>query len=444
MKKPVIALVAFFCLAAFSLPIRAQNSFNDWFDSRLQAVTAKAEAAHQMDLVVANGKGVDKQTTTSSVDSRSASLVDQSSVPDFLSVALNLVPLSSLTGGGSSGSSTGTASGTSSSGTSGSGSVTATLYALKAAVHGTGVTDPVYYAAHPGSRKLSFTAGSSNSTQAVDNTTDAATTLGAKYLVINSREIFSARNIVARQALQIQAGQLAIVQARTVVQVRLLIYRTLCPGKAHPETLPECVLADPTFVVDTLPKLPTDITAQVDALISSNLAPAESQFQTAIQDLYDKISKAAQISFAYSTDLRSGVGYNHHRGEFIADFASTKTLSWTINASSEFIDRKGTAANSNGGRFATEGQYQIERPSATSTRSALTISFSGEGDWMTKQKPQYTGQVKTEIPIAGGISIPIAYTYQNQAANLNKSNSEAKLGLSIDFAKVIQALKLGK
>jgi hypothetical protein len=82
-------------------------------------------------------------------------------------------------------------------------------------------------------------------------------------------------------------------------------------------------------------------------------------------------------------------------------------------------------------------------PHADSTRSSLTIRFSGEGDWMTKQKNQYTGQLKVDIPIASGVSLPVGYRDQNHAAQLNNSDSQMKLGLSIDMAKIVQALKIG-
>lgn len=430
----IVSLVSAGSIEAQSAPV----TLNEWFQSRIDAAKLKLNTVQELALVVANGKGIDKQATTPSVDRRSASLVDQSSVPDLVSAAINFIP--SATFRGASPSSTGTGG----SGASGSGSVTATLYALMASARGTGVTDPLYYRAHPGARQLSFTAGSANSTQALDNTTGAAATLGVKYLVLNRREIFSAHNLKLREGLQALGGLDAIQMARVFLQVQTLIYQSVCPGKTHPEMLSECDLAPSTFVRDTLSKLSDDVALKVDSLIASSLAPVDLAFQEQIEKAYDEISKAPQISFAYATDLRHDVGYSRHRGAFILDHGLSKNLSYTVNASSEFIDRKGVSPNSNGGRFAAEGQYQITRSKATSTRSSLVLSFSGEGDWLSKQKPQYTGQVKTQIPLGSGISLPVAYTYQNRAAQLNHSNSEAKLGLSIDFAKVIQGLKTAK
>jgi len=414
--------------------------FNDWFPARIARVVQRTMAPSEQRIsndtqLTANGQGIDRQASSPSVNTRSTSLVDQSSASDFFSAALTFVPMSSVFG-----STSASGASTANSGSNGSTSVSATLYAIIASAHGFGVTDADYYSKHPDLRRFSFSAGSSLSNQATDNTTNTAATLGVKVLLLNGREIFNETNQRKFEDLEKEIEHLGKMDASAGLEVLKIIEDRFCPDDNFPRTATG-IDKQLKCVNKILPNLPSDILDRVDAIIAARLAPAEVDLRAEIEKDYDDISQAPQVSIAYSADLRNGTGYTHHRGEFIADFAYSKAFGYTINAGSEYIDRKGTSQNSTGGRLAAEGQYQFSRPDLASTRSSLTLSFSGEGDWLTKQKPQYKGQVKIQIPLTSGISLPIAYSYENRAAQLDKSNSEAKVGLSIDFAKVIQGLK---
>jgi hypothetical protein len=150
---------------------------------------------------------------------------------------------------------------------------------------------------------------------------------------------------------------------------------------------------------------------------------------------------AMQMSVAYTGNLRTSTGYSDHRGELVFDYGLSPTINWTVNASGDFTDRKGVIPNSSGGRFATDFQCTLVQPPEVSSKSPLILSFGGEGDWMTKQKPQYTGQIKLSFPIVPGVDFPIAYRYANRAAQLNKSNSEAHLGPTFDVGAITKSLK---
>src|SRR5438067_2903120 len=56
-------------------------------------VLCRVRAVLDKDEVGKNGKGVDRQKESPSSDSRSTSLVDQSSATDFISVAASLIPV---------------------------------------------------------------------------------------------------------------------------------------------------------------------------------------------------------------------------------------------------------------------------------------------------------------------------------------------------------------
>ena len=146
------------------------------------------------------------------------------------------------------------------------------------------------------------------------------------------------------------------------------------------------------------------------------------------------------MSIAYTADLRDSTGNNNHRGTLIFDYGLSDRINWTFNASADYTDRK-MDLDSKGGRAATEFQGNITKSNSPWGRSPLTISFSGEAQWLTSQKPQYSFQAKLTIPIVTGVELPVVYRYANRAAQLNQSSSEARLGLSFDISRLAQALK---
>src|SRR5258708_40233701 len=84
--------------ASAVLSLQGQD-FSTWFQKQIDDLVAKQVAADQ---VGQNGKGTDRQRQSPSADPRSTSLVDQSSVTDFISVAASLLPVpSSATGAAS-------------------------------------------------------------------------------------------------------------------------------------------------------------------------------------------------------------------------------------------------------------------------------------------------------------------------------------------------------
>src|SRR6267378_4692341 len=140
---------------------QSPTTFNDWLNQRVQAALDAAK-------VQENGKGSSRQKETPSTDDRSTSLVDQSSATDFLSTALQLIPVSNINGLAP-GQMPGSSADASKQGT-GSGSVTATGYSLIAALSKHALTDPQFYKDHTNARRISFTVGTSASDAATDGT----------------------------------------------------------------------------------------------------------------------------------------------------------------------------------------------------------------------------------------------------------------------------------
>jgi hypothetical protein len=189
----------------------------------------------------------------------------------------------------------------------------------------------------------------------------------------------------------------------------------------------------------TINSLPPETKKQIQSLIESSI-DAFAKEKAAIQNAYDKINKGMQMSFSYTADIRDSKGNNKHRGELIFDYGISDRINWTFNASADYTDRK-MAADSKGGRAATEFQGDLTRSNSAWGRTPIRLCFSGEAQWLTSQKPQYTFQAKLTIPLSAGIDLPIVYKYADRTALLNQTDSEARLGLSIDISRLAQALK---
>jgi hypothetical protein len=120
--------------------------------------------------------GNTKQTETPSVSENSTSLVDESSAPDLVSMALNLSGLSATSQGDDK--------------EADSLSVTATAYALYARFKGFDPLNPHYYNKYRDWRRFSFTLGYDNEDKpgGASGEKQRVKLLGAKYLVINRRD----------------------------------------------------------------------------------------------------------------------------------------------------------------------------------------------------------------------------------------------------------------
>jgi hypothetical protein len=442
-------VVLLFLLAALSPISEAQSTFENWIASQIQSAIDKKVNSVGLDkeTVGQNGKGTDRQKESPSADSRSTSLVDQSSASDFFSVAANIIPvtpgLSQFTSGTGS---------TSSSNPSATGSTTATasLFALLAAFNKTSPTDPSFYAQHVFSRRLSFTVGTAASEQATDNTTTPATVYGTKFLLINKRELYTKKNLESLRRAQKAVSAAAVASASLEEKIKELMFATLHPtdvdvkGAPNPNKYDAFItfitqdLSDANFQ-NTINSLPARTKKDIQTLIESSVDDFSNE-QAVLKGVYDNISKGMQMSASYAADIRDSKGNNNHRGEFIFDYGISDRINWTVNASADYTDRK-MALDSKGGRVATEFQGDLTKSNSAWGRSPIRLSFSGEAQWLTRQKPQYTFQAKLAIPLSAGIELPIVYKYANRTALLNQTDSEARLGLSIDVSRLAQALK---
>jgi hypothetical protein len=338
---------------------------------------------------------------------------------------------------------------TSSSNGAGSTTATASLYALLAALNKVGPTDPQFYKEHVFSRRVSFTVGTAASTQATDGTDKPATVYGTKWLLVNGREIYTSTN---QQLLnQVAAGSLAIARRLPDLEDRIekQFFIAIHPDKLKADgsldtTSPDYVnfmataFSEANFPA-TLASLPASAMLEIDNLIKQS-ASIFREMKDKLDNTYDQISKGRQLSVSYTANIRDPKGNNDHRVELIFDYGLSSRINWTVNASGDYTDRKSTM-DSKGGRFATSFQGDLTKSSSAWAKTPIRLTFSGEAKWLTSQKPQYTFQSQLSIPLSPGVDLPIVYRYANRTAQINQTDSEARLGLSVDVSRLAQAFK---
>jgi|ERR1035437_5613831 hypothetical protein len=421
------------------------QGFEGWFDKQIADIVNKQASQTATQQVGQNGKSSDRQRQSPSADSRSTSLVDQSSATDFVSIAASLLPVpSSVTGATSAAASAaGTTTGGSSS-AAGSGTATTSLYAILAGLNGTSPIDPQFYKNHVDARRISFTAGTAASTVATDNTDKPATVLGTKFLFVNHRELYTKANLVRIADVQKHLSD-ATTEAALHLKQRIheLMYQDLhpTPGRPSPADLGKFIIGElnETEFPKTLAKLKSATLEQITDLLTSDIAVFTALDKT-IKNTYDQIQKGTQVSLSYTANVRKDIGNNYHRAEFIVDYGVSSRINWTFNASADYTDRK-AAKDSRGGRVATDFTGDLTKSNSAWGRLPMRLSFSGEAKWLTSQKPQYTVQAQLTIPVSQGVDLPIVYRYANREAQLNRTNSEVRLGFSVDVSRLAQALK---
>jgi hypothetical protein len=399
-----------------------------------------------------NGKSASKQQSSPSSNDRSTSLVDQSSATDFVSTALNLIPVgtSAVTQ-----STTGASTSQSTAGT-GSGTVTASLYSLLAALNKKSITDPDFYKEHTAARAVSITVGTTASNKSTDNTDKSGTVIGLKWAVINQRDLYSASGQKGLKEVRDALVNEAKTYPLLLNRVQLIVFSACAPdGKCRDSRQPVLNSADLTkeqaqelgkFVatyqkqgVSTI-QFSKAVLDQVDELILNSLGPFR-EYQEVVNKAYDRIHHGRQLALSYQVVKRVANGYDNHRAEFIYDYGLSDSITWTVNGSADYVDRK-VSTSSVGGRFATDFKGRLTSDSGDPFgKGPIWLSLSGEAKWLTRTKPEYSFQTTLTVPIQTGIDFPIVYRWANRAYSTNQSSSEVHMGLNVDFGRLAQLLR---
>ena len=453
-----------------SMPGLSAQSFDQWLTEQASAVLSRKE-------VLLNGRG--RQGQSPSNIPRSTALVDRASSTDVLSVSANIVPVGpsitvpvalptlpacipsdlvrcpATTGfakdspvrqataipNTASPSKLGSADG------SGSGSVTFSLYSLAAALRAKNPVDNLeFYKDHAGARRLSFTLGSSASTQLEDNTDQAATVAGFKLVLLDRRELFTRPNQAETAQVREQLTKAMVEAGGLKNRVKEAIFIALNPtgvdasGVVEKDAFGQFLIT--AFTEDrfpvTLQAIPAGTMKRIHDLLTNSAERADS-LQKAFQDTYDRIHRRAQVALAYTGNLRPGLGNDNHRSSLIVEYGLSNRINWTFNASGDYVDVK-DGIDLRGGTGSTEILIDVIRPSSP-TRTPVRLALGGQGSWITKLQPQYTAQAMLSIPLGEGVELPLVYRYANRFARINQSSSELRLGFAVDIGRIAQALK---
>ena len=406
---------AFLALLAVPVFSRAQAiTFDQWFDQRVR----------DLKLADVNSKAPEKQREAPAVAPGSTSLVDRSAASDFVSLALGLVPIGRNTGGAAGNKPTLT-------------SMTISAYSLAAWGSGRELTDPAFYRVHKDLRRLYVTLGTAESGKDDDNTDRPATVMGVKYLIINQRDIYTRHSLQHLSGVQEAVTRAGALEAGLKERIKDTMFRSEATDPDRDKFLENFGEAKfPAFLQSLRP----ETLKRVDELIRSGL-PTFAGLQAAIETAYDAIHKGQQLALSGTVSLRPDPGNDDYRMELIYDRGLSKNVTWIVNASGDYRDRKQNE-DQRGGRVATEFLGTLNRSDEKLWgRSPATLSFSGEAKWHTKAKPIYTFQTKLTIPIITGIDLPVVYRYANRTPGTNTADPEARLGLSVDMGRLTELLR---
>jgi hypothetical protein len=391
----------------------SKPNFDSWLNCRVSA------------LVVAkmNQRGNTQQAETPSLAGSSTSLVDQSAAPDLGAIAMNLLSPGSRSGD------TKTASGT----------ITTSLYALYAAVQKHNALDPAFYNSGTNWRRVSFTFGREYPDDDKASTSQRATLIGGKVLLLNYRDASAQGNQADIRSVSSTLKDTSPNYSKITREVQDYLQVTLGPALGGPSLMDFLDKNLATNFGPTIRLLNDQQLAQVDKIISERLEP-EIRLHSTVLKVLQKIRRKPQLAFAFTTKQRSSIANNEYQPELTFDWGIEDRLNWTMNGSLLYIDSPNFGRDQRGGRFSNQFQYQVTREQLTG-RNPVTFSVAFDAKGMTKTVPTYVGQLKVSIPIAAGVDFPLSVSFASRTDLVKESSVKGRFGFTFDFAKLAAALK---
>jgi hypothetical protein len=441
-------LVSVLCLwgasaAAAEAPQDSDNSFKHWLADRVAGhVQARLEQTNSST----------KQVEAPSVSKGSTSLVDQSSASDLLSVAADLAGLNTDKAQSK----------------TNSVSATATTFALYASISGRDPLDPQFYNNFASLRDLQITAG-------YDEAASGGKKLalyGLKWKFIDRRRLSSndkSTLVVAMKSYAVVLGRIEtgakeyiwdrperLKEIASGYRDYITNHPTDCPVATTVEVEVEHLLNNPPWIApkkceagfftdwnnrrfgasfEEANLSPAEV-AKIDEMIGADIETfAQPQEET--QVILDKVRRAPQLALSgQRKTLESGYSYT---GEAIFDYGLQDKLNLTVNASYvSTTDRANAKATTHGvGKFSAQLRYQLA--AETSTRKASYLDFAG--DAANDHGATYKAQIKLAIPIVAGLDLPVSVTYANKRELIKERDIRGQVGFTLDFAKLLQAVK---
>lgn len=439
-------------LISIALPIFAQpQTLGEWTAARrLQLAETALDRAN-----IAS-----KQVEAPATAGGGTSLVDQSSAADLVGLALNFAGLQ--TGDGE---------------TAKPQTVTATAYALFAAIHGLDPLDPVNYTRYAKWRRLSFTLGTVENPAPEPAEGEEAQAPGStrvygfKYTT-NDR---NPRKAPSFTELAEKVRNIAFSEAQLTIQIRAYAFRerhlvqTYLDATGNTATSDELTawLATPLTAsgdvdpaansradenldaftkyyfggADSLTRFQNALTpedaAAIDAMVGGTIESFAAASRLA-QQVIDEVQNIPQFAFVATLkqpDATSAKPNDTFVTELVFDKGMWTRATFSANAAYEWTEKGGDAQSDILWRFAAQLRYQLSSP--LSGRSSF-LDFATEGKLKPGNDDIFKAQAKLTLPLGAGVAMPISVTYANREELIEESDVRGQIGFTVDFSKLTE------
>ena len=377
-----------------------------------------------------------KQSETPALSTGSTSLVDQSSASDLLNAALNVAGIDN----------------NSNQPDRSSFSITASAYALQAALEQRDPLDPSYYLRNRNWRRVWVTLGQELADNDTPVAAQKANIYGVKILVWDKRDISDVDNRDRIKNVIQQMGPAAQKFGTIVREVRLYLFRTLGPALGFPsQGLTDAQVQENLIKfgnrLETKESLASLVgllqekdEEAIDEIIEANL-DYEVQLADTLRQTIEEIRTAPQFSLSFQTKTRADDGTDEYRGEAILDYGIVNRVNLSLNASFDYKDSKVITEDMRGGRLALETQFQLTPETKLIGRGPWMFSIGAEGEWMTQMTPTYQAQAKVTIPIIFGLNLPVSVSWANRTELIKETEVRGRFGFTFDIAKLANAFR---
>ena len=420
------ALILFVAFAGLSASSQVRTSkcvspadFTAWMNCRYDEIAAARISQ----------RGNTQQVEMPSIADNTTSLVDQSSAPDLMGLALDLAGLNKDSDSGK------TAM-----------AATFSAYALYARGANHDGLDPAFYTRHASLRRFSFTIGRDDG-DAKTNTNNVATILGGKILLINRREVTRQENLDQLEEVSKRLQAATPDFAATASDVQDYIYNQLATRLSLP--VPATTASIIAFgnnqlnvgtFAGTLALLSTKELDQIDEIIIKRI---NSKVELVDESLkaFETIRRKPQLSFIFQSKLRTGTGIDEYQTGLTYDYGLYRRLNLTVNGTFNYRNSPAIGADTRGGKLAAEARFQLTPDkNILGGTGPFLFSMSSSAEWLTKTKPTYIGQAKFTIPVYSGIDFPISISFSNKTELIKESKIRGRFGFTFDLAKLLSAV----
>lgn len=414
-------LLLAFAATSVSAQVRSSNcvspvDFTGWINCRYDEIAAARISQ----------RGNTQQVELPSIAENTTSLVDQSSAPDLMGLALDLAGLNKDSDSGK------TAM-----------AATFSAYALYARGLNHDGLDPAFYTRHANLRRFSFTIGRDDGDSKA-GTNDPATILGGKILLINRREVTRRENLDELDKVSKRLNAATPDFLATSSDVEDYIYNQLAAKLNLP--MPPTPASKVAFIngplnvgnfAGTLALLNTKQLDQIDDIIIQRIN-SKVDLEDESLKAFETIRRRPQLSFIFQSKLRKGTGVDEYQTGLTYDYGLYRRLNLTLNGTFNYRNSPLIGADTRGGKLAAEARFQLTPDkNLLGGTGPFVFSMSSSAEWLTKTKPTYVGQAKFTIPIYSGINFPISVSFSNNSGLIKESKVRGQFGFTFDLAKLL-------